>query len=516
MNGDEPKIIIIGSGAGGATMAHELCDAGHQVMLLEAGPRIEPTEFHQNDLAAFEQLSWLDARQATGDWEAARFAPDRPAWTVKALGGTTLHWNALAYRMQPHEFRPLTTYGKIEGSSLIDWPLSFADLAPYYSIAEDRMGVTGTHGIARHPATNNYKVLYNGARRAGYSRIDNGYIAINSSTRDSRPGCIQMGFCNQGCIISAKWSAAASEIVKAEATGRLDLQTEAMVTSIEHDATGAVNAVIYRATDGSERRVSAAFVILAAGSIESARLLLLSASNQFPDGLGNRSGHVGRHYMRHIAAMTFAEMPGPVNMHRGIVTPGTIFDEDIHDPGRGFAGGYLMEAAAVHPVSLAMLLEPGGWGKDYTSFLERYDHLAGMLMNGEELPRADNRVTLSTDLKDAAGQPAPHVHVDEHPQSVRMRRHYQASAERVFNSIGALDIRHSIPPSAAHNMGTCRMSDREEDGVTDINGKVHGIDNLYIADGSTMVSSGAENPTLTIVALALRQAEYLKKHLKRI
>lgn len=509
----EGSIIVIGSGAGGATTAFELCRRGHKVTVFEAGPKIGAAEFHQDDLAAFAQLSWLDPRSSSGSYRTATVSPAMPAWSVKAVGGTTLHWNALAYRMQPHEFAPLTNYGAIEGSSLIDWPITYAELDPWYSLAEDRMGVTGTHGIPSHPPSNNFKVLYNGAKRIGYTDIRNDNIAINSVPRDDRTSCRQMGFCNQGCGLNAKWSAAASEMRKADATGNLTLRSETMATRIEHDALGNVNGVVYRDADGAERREAADLVVLAAGSIETARLLLLSESNQFPDGLGNRSGHVGRHYQRHIAAMTFARMPKPVSMHRGIVTPGTIFDEARHDPSRGFAGGYLMEAAGVAPVSLAMMLDPMGWGEEYASFIAAYDHLTGVLLNGEELPVADNRITLSERVKDAAGLPAAHVHVDEHPQSEAMRAHYRGKIEELYTSLGSDDIRHTIPPASAHNMGTCRMSVAEEDGVTDRWGQVHGIDNLYISDGSVMTSSGAENPTLTIVALALRQADEIARRL---
>lgn len=505
----EPSIVIIGSGAGGGTLARALCEAGKHVVLLEAGPRIEAGEWHQDDLKAYGQLSWLDPREATGTYAAAQFTPNMPAWIVKALGGSTLHWNGLAYRMQPHEFAPLTHYGPIDGASLMDWPITYDEIAPYYDRAEALMGVTGTHGIAPHPATNNYKVLHAGGQRMGYQNISNAHIAINSDMRDDRPGCIQMGFCNQGCKINAKWSTLASEIPKAEATGKLDLRSECMALSIEHDTNGLVNAVIYRDKNGRETRQNAAYVCVAGNAIETARLLLQSSSATFPDGLANTHGHVGRHYMRHIGAMLYARMPKPVNMHRGIVTPGTIFDEARHDSSRGFAGGYLMEAAGISPVSLAMLINPTGWGADYASFMEHYDHLAGMLMVGEELPRADNRVTLSPDLKDAHGFPVARVHVDEHPQSDAMREHFFAQAKALYASLGALESHTGIPASATHNLGTARMSEEPQDGVTNSFGQCHDVSNLFVSDGSLFASSGAENPTLTIVALVLRQADYL-------
>lgn len=510
---DEAAIVIIGSGASGGTMAHELTARGHKVVLLEAGKRIEPSDFQQDDLKAFGQLSWLDPRVATGSWLAAKIAPDRPAWVVKAVGGSTLHWNGIALRPQAHELRARSTYGAIDGASLADWPITLAELEPYYTRAESKLGVTGTGGIPAHPATNHYKILWNGARRIGYRDISNAHLAINSAARDDRPGCQQLGFCNQGCMVSAKWSTLASEIPKAEATGKLDLRTSATAVRIEHDAGGKVAAVIYADEKGVQHRQNARLVCIAANSIETARLLLLSSSNRFPAGLANGSGQVGRNYMRHIAALTYAALPKPVNMHRGIVTPGVVHDEGRHDPARGFVGGYLMEAASMAPVSLAMLLDPGGWGEDYARFIGRYDHLAGMLMNGEELPRADNRVTLSTTVKDHLGLPVAQVHVDEHPQSTAMRAHFNDRSAALYRSLGANEVRHGIPPSATHNMGTARMSRDPADGVVNPFGEAHEVPNLFISDGSQFVTSTARNPTLTIVALALRQAEHIAERL---
>lgn len=503
---DEPALVIIGSGAGGGTVADALTAAGKPVVLLEAGPRIEPDAWVQEDLAAYAQLSWLDPRVATGDWLAATLAPDRPAWTVKAVGGSTLHWNGIALRIQPHEFRARTHYGDIPGASLADWPLTYEDLAPWYTKAEARLNVSGAGGRPLHPPTAHYKLLAAGAKAVGYSKVGNGRLAINVEDHDGRPGCAQLGFCNQGCKINAKWSTLASEIPRAEATGRLDLRTPAMAVRIEHDAAGRASAVIYRDGKGALNRQRAHAVVLAANSIETARLLLLSDSPTFPQGLANGSGHVGRHYMRQVAHLAFGRFPKPVNMHRGIVTPGIVYDEAVHAPERGFAGGYLMEAAGLAPVSVALLLDPAGWGPGYAGFLEAYDHLAGMLMNGEELPRADNRVTLDASVKDAAGQPVAAVHVDEHPQTRAMRAHFEARSAALYRAIGATDVRHCQPISATHNLGTCRMSARATDGVVDVNGRAHEVPNLWIADGSVFPTSTAENPTLTIIALALRLA----------
>jgi choline dehydrogenase-like flavoprotein len=511
---DDAAIVIIGSGAGGGTVADVLTAGGFPVVLLEAGPRIQPEAFHQNDLAAFAQLSWLEPRTASGTFPAAQ-GGQPPSWTVRAVGGATLHWNGLAYRPQAHELRARDHYGAIAGASLADWPMSLADLAPALAEAERRLGVSGTGGRPVHGYSNQYRLLWNGARRLGYRRISNAGIAINVAEADGRPGCIAMGFCNQGCRISAKWSTLAAEIPRAERTGRLDLRPDSHAVRIEHGADGRASAVIYADAKGALQRQAAAQVVVACNAIETARLLLLSESARFPRGLANGSDQVGRNYMRHTTDFAIAELPNPVHMERGITTPGTVFDEDIHAPERGFSGGYLMEAAALAPASLALILDPLAWGRSLSGFVERYAHLGAMLMNGEELPVASNRVTLDPAVKDGRGLAVAHVHVTEHAETGRMRDHFRRQSAALYRAVGATEVRHATPGSATHNMGTARMAADPANGVVDAFGRAHEVSNLWIADGSVFPSSLSVNPTLTIVAHALRLADRLAMALKR-
>ncbi len=512
---DDSVVVVIGSGAGGATVAHDLCTRGVKVVLLEAGPRIELSEFRNDEFFAFQQLTWADKRQATGDWAAAKNAPDAPAWIVKAVGGSTVHWNGLGFRIQRREFRARTEYGAIEGTSLADWPIQLDDLAPYYAMAERRMGVTGTNGIPPHPPNNNYKVMYNGARRIGYSKINNGRLAINSWPRDGRPGCIQLGFCNQGCRIGAKWSTLYVEIPKAERTGNLDLRTECMALKLVVDERDRVGGVLYADATGVQHLQRARVVCVAGNSIETPRLLLNSATARHPDGLANGSGQVGRNYLHHNVALAFGVFNKPVHMYRGINTPGTVFDEQGHDPKRGFAGGYLIEALSFGLPFLSLLAKPGGWGRDYAWLLEQYPNMAGVLLNGEDLPRQQNRVSLHPSETDQYGLPIPVVHVEEHANERAMREHFFRQARALFEAVGAIHVTESMPASAAHNLGTCRMSADPQLGVVNPWGRAHHIDNLFVSDGSQFPTSTAENPTLTIVALAMRQAEHIAREMSR-
>lgn len=167
-----------------------------------------------------------------------------------------------------------------------------------------------------------------------------------------------------------------------------------------------------------------------------------------------------------------------------------------------------MEALAMAPISLAMLVGGGQWGEGFANFMANYDHLAGILMNGEELPRADNRITLDALQRDRFDLPVANVHVDEHAQCDTMREHFRERSTALLESLGGDSLNFSVPPSATHNLGTARMSARSADGVTDPFGRSHEVPNLFVGDGSLFPTSTAENPTLTIVALALRQADY--------
>jgi len=195
---DDSVVVIIGSGAGGGTLANELCQQGVKVVLLEAGKRIEIKDFENDEWPMFNKIAWLDKRTTSGSWRIAKDFPNLPAWTVKAVGGTTVHWAGAALRLKEHEFKARTVYGELAGANLLDWPLTVADLAPYYDRAEDKLGVTGTHDIPRLPGNNNYKVLAAGAKRLGYQKVHTGNMAINSQPRDGRGSCMQLGFCFQG------------------------------------------------------------------------------------------------------------------------------------------------------------------------------------------------------------------------------------------------------------------------------------------------------------------------------
>ena len=412
---DDSVVVVIGSGAGGGTLGSELAIKGVKTVILEAGGRHETDDFQNDEWGSFGQISWLDKRTTSGSWRVAKDFAGLPAWIVKAVGGSTTHWAGASLRFQEHEWKARTTYGDIAGATLLDWPIDAAEMDPWYTKAEDRMGVTRTNGIPGLPGNNNYKVFEAGAKKLGYKEVHTGRMAINSQPRDGRASCLQIGFCFQGCKTGAKWSTLVAEIPKGEASGNLEVRPNSQVLEIEHDDSGKVTGVVYADKDGKQHMQKARVVCVAGNSIESPRLLLNSASSKYPDGLANSSGLVGKNYMRHMTGSVYAVFEKPVRMYRGTTMAGIIQDESIHDPSRGFVGGYEMETLSLGLPFMAAFLDPGGWGKDFSWWMDNYENMAGMWLVGEDMPQEKNAITLHATEKDQYGLPVPNVPFDISP-----------------------------------------------------------------------------------------------------
>jgi choline dehydrogenase-like flavoprotein len=229
---DDSVVVIIGSGAGGGTLANELSQKNIKVVVLEAGKRYGIGDFINDEWDSFTQLAWSDMRTTSGSWRVHRDFPNIPAWIVKAVGGSTVHWAGASLRFQEHEFKARSAYGAIQGASLLDWPITLQELEPYYAKAEDKLGVTRTNGIPGLPGNNNFKVMAAGATKVGYKGVHTGRMAINSQPRDGRGACQQIGFCFQGCLSGAKWSTLYTEIPKGEETGKLEVRPESLVAML--------------------------------------------------------------------------------------------------------------------------------------------------------------------------------------------------------------------------------------------------------------------------------------------
>jgi choline dehydrogenase-like flavoprotein len=508
------EVVVIGTGAGGGNVIRELCLGGVRVVALEAGPRLDADkDFEEDEIAMFNKLTWLDPVGAAG--------PDvsgSVAWICKTVGGTTTHWAGCALRMQPHEFKAKTTYGDIEGADLVDWPIDYETLLPYYEKAERLLGVAG-QVMPPAPGNTNYLVLKRGAEALGLEAHP-AHIAINTQEYQGRGMCTQRGYCFQGCRNEAKWSSLYEAIPKAEETGWLDLRPNCQALSITTDSTGRATGVVYADPDGRVVEQKAQYVVVAGNSIQTPRLLLNSATSRFPDGLANGSGAVGRYYMQHVTASSYAKFPLPVHAYKGITMMGAVDAFSDNQPAeRGFVGGFQLETIMLGPTNTAIFVSPGPltskrvsrsiWGEPLVDLMESYTHLAGLWIVGEDMPQADNRVTVDPDRKDQYGMPIPVVTVTDHPNDTAMREFAWQKAREIYQAAGAITVWDTPPYPATHNLGTCRMGTDPATSVVNQFGQAHEVPNLFIADGSVFPTSGSENPTLTISALAIRQAEYI-------
>ncbi|TNF15443.1 MAG: GMC family oxidoreductase [Rhodobacteraceae bacterium] len=512
---DDSVVVIIGTGAGGGVLANELAQKGVKVVALEAGGRYLPDDYINDEWESFGQLAWTEPRTTSGDWRVAKNFSGLPAWIVKAVGGTSIHWAGASLRFQDHEFKTKTHYGNVDGANLLDWPIDPAELAPYYDKAEAKLGVTRTGDRPGLPGNNNFKVLEKGAKALGYQEVNTGHMAINSIEYDDRMSCQQTGFCFQGCKWGAKWSSAYTDIPRGEATGNLEVRDHCHVARILHDDKGMASGVEYFDKDGNLQMQKAKIVCLAGNSIESPRVLLNSHSAMFPDGLANSSGQVGRNYMRHTTGSVYGVFDKPVKMWRGTTMAGIVRDEARHDPSRGFVGGYELETLSLGLPFMAAFLDPGGWGREFTSALDSYENMAGMWIVGEDMPQETNRITLNHGVTDAYGLPVANVNYTDHPNDRAMRDHAYARGAAIYDAVGATRTFPTPPYPSTHNLGTNRMSEKPRDGVVNKHGQAHDVPNLFISDGSQFTTGAAENPTLTIVALAIRQADFIAAEMSK-
>ena len=512
---DDSVVVIIGTGAGGGVLANELAQKGVKVVALEAGGRYLPEDYINDEWESFGQLAWTEPRTTSGDWRVAKDFSGLPAWIVKAVGGTSIHWAGASLRFQDHEFKTKTHYGNVDGANLLDWPIDPAELAPYYDKAEAKLGVTRTGDRPGLPGNNNFKVLEKGAKALGYEEVNTGHMAINSIDYDDRISCQQTGFCFQGCKWGAKWSSAYTDIPRGEATGNLEVRDHCHVARILHDDQGMASGVEYFDKEGNLQMQKAKIVCVAGNSIESPRVLLNSHSAMFPDGLANSSGQVGRNYMRHTTGSVYGVFDKPVKMWRGTTMAGIVRDEARHDPSRGFVGGYELETLSLGLPFMAAFLDPGGWGREFTSALDSYENMAGMWIVGEDMPQETNRITLNHSVEDAYGLPVANVNYTDHPNDRAMRDHAYARGAAIYEAVGATRTFPTPPYPSTHNLGTNRMSENPRDGVVNKHGQTHDVPNLFISDGSQFTTGAAENPTLTIVALAIRQADFIAGELSK-
>jgi choline dehydrogenase-like flavoprotein len=530
--------VIVGSGAAGGVMARELAVAGFTVVVLEQGPRIASGEFRHDELdyKYRDRLTW-GPRQ--GHPQTFRRTEDETAEPSDGailryahnVGGSSVHFAANYWRFRDVDFRERSRVGSIPGADLADWPIRYEELEPYYARVDWEVGVSGLQGPWDPPRSRDYPcppmpvkspgVLLERAGRAMGLQAYPAPVAILSEPHNARPGCIHCGFCwGFACEVGAKSSSLVAMIPQAEATGRCEIRPLSTVHRVETDDAGRAKGVVYWDADGVEQRQPARAVVLCANGAETPRLLLLSESSRFPDGLANSSGMVGKNLMFNGWSWTVGLFEHPVNAFRSIPSTRVIHDFYILDPALGFYGGGGIDSRSPSdgtPIASADLAGPPGgpkWGAEYKrSLKEVFTHGAAFVGHTTSLPRPTNSVSLDPELRDRWGRPALRTTYEDHPDDVATMRFFEARATELMEAAGATrvwgDKASDWPPGSEHLLGTCRMGDDPRTSVVDRYHRSHDVPNLFMCDGSSLVTSGRGQPTMTIQALAFRAAAYL-------
>lgn len=497
-------MLIVGCGAGGATLAQRLARRGWRVVVLEAGPFWDPDRDWVSDEAGSHSLYWTEPRVIGGE-DPVELGKNNSG---RGVGGSMVHFAGFAPRFHPSDFEVRSRDGVAA-----DWPISYEELRPHYERLEHELPVAGEHWPwgdphgyphSPHPIGGGALRIVKGAERCGIEmRV--GPVAIASGSFGHRPHCIYRGLCLQGCKVGAKASPLVTHVPDALAHG-VEVRAECMATRIETDESGRCTGVTYF-HHGEEHFQAAEAVAVAGYSIETPRLLLHSSSARFPNGLANGNDMVGRGVMVQGAPQVGGRFPEELRMYKA--PPPEIASEQFYetDASRGFARGFSIQTVGPLPIGWAEhVLADGHWGQALREYMRDYNHWYVIGALNELLPRPENRVTLAEET-DANGMPVARM---DYSQCDNDRANIAFGKERmreIVHAAGAQDVLEI--DRYAHLVGGCPMSDSPDSGVVDSDQRAWEVPNLFIADGSVMPTQGSANPALTIMALSARLAERL-------
>lgn len=563
----ETDVVVIGLGAAGGVAVLPLARAGLQVIGLEAGSWMNPGEDYRADEIHNNVRSLVTSGHKVGsEIPTFRTSPDQVARQaarhpmMNAVGGTSIHYHAQSWRLNPWDFRvkssTLQRYGADylpAGSTVEDWPLGYDELEPYYDHIEYEVGVSGKAGNIQGtiiPEGN----IFEGPRRREYPMpplrsceyVDHmkqaaltlglhpyrGPAAINSQPYQGRPGCAFHGWCDRGgCHIRAKSSTDVTTIPRAQATGNLQVVDNANVRRIVTDNTGKATGVSYF-RDGEEFFQPARAVLLGTYTYENIRLLLLSQSMFHPNGIGNNRGQLGRHYFGHWDAQAGAGVsalfPFDLNIWYGAIAQGVMVDDWADDnfdhSGLGFIGGASLHAyTEKHPIAAAGMATFGQvgkrWGSEWKQFVaQNAGRWASAYVQTNTLPYDNTWADLDPNVKDPFGDPVLRITSGPKVNEPKAAAYAGSKMLEWFRAAGAIAVAGGQggngPALSTHAHGGTRMGTDPTTSVTDAFGFVHDCSNLGVIGGSVMGTAGARNPTQTIQALAWRTAGHLAQRLK--
>jgi len=563
---EKTDVVIIGVGAAGGILAAELGKAGMKVIGLERGPRLTTADFNPHDELRYFQRQDLrpNVKLQPITWRPNANARGNPVPVQNygnQAGGGTVHYGTVSWRFHEDDFRArsqtIERYGASaipQDSSLVDWPLSYADLEPYYDQAEYDLGVSGKAGnvqgrkidggnVFEAPRRREYPlpalhvdqsgVIFDAtARKLGYHPFPTPR-AIISEPYKGRPACTYCGFCQAfGCHVGAKSSILVTKLPEADATGNFKLLTGAMCYRVNSDNSGRVTSVSYWAPDGSDNTIEAELVILTPFIYDNTRLLLLSKTDKFPNGLANSSGQVGKHLMAHMMARAFVTFDDRyVNVFMGPSAQKHTIDDfnadNFNHGGTNFIRGSQISIDTVNlqggPIGATTMNPPPGiprWGAAYRDFLAKYyARHASMVAQTENLPYADQTIDLDPNVRDQWGLPAPRLTYDwRRPNELARVEFMLKKMEELGHAMGATHVwRAPLGPGApgAHHEGGTRMGSDPKTSVVNRYGQSWDVPNLFVVGSSTFPSMSGFNPTLTIQALAYMSADAIVNRYKK-
>ncbi len=534
---DQPvDFVIVGTGAAGGVLAKELASKGFDVVALEQGPWRTRDDFTHDELGYWflgtltgdpAEYPQTFRRRAQDEAQVQAFPP--PLLYARGVGGSSVHFTANFWRFRPIDFNERSMLGSIAGTGFADWPITYEELEPYYTKVDWEIGVSGAPGPFDPPRSRPYPVpplpvkssgvlFERGAKALGW-HPQPAPMAILSQPHDGRLACQHCGYCMMyGCEFDAKSSTLATMIPRAVATGRCEIRAESTALRVETDASGRATGVVYLDASGTEHRQLARTVILAANGAETARLLFLSESSRFPNGLANSSGLVGKYLMFNGQTAAFGRYAEPLNEYKSVQVTRIIHDFYDSDPRRGFYGGGGMDGRMSQGALLFSLFgmppDAPTWGAEYKRNLaEWYVRTFEVAGHATSLPVESNNVTLDPEVKDKWGRPALRCTYRDHPDDLKTMQFFHDRSIELLEATGAEQI-WSFPVQetalGAHLLGTARMGNDPASSVVNRDHRAHDVPNLFLCDGSSFVTSGRGQPTMTIQALAFRAADRIE------
>ena len=531
---DRTEVCIIGAGASGAAAAKVLCEAGIGVVALERGPWRQRESFGGDELANINRYNlWPDPILNPRTWREAEGQTARTELfcpVPQMVGGGTVHWQGWLPRFTPNDFRLRTIAGDLPGASLADWPITYDDLEPYYTKVEWAFGVSGEAGANRFegprsrgypcppmPVSRYAEKFHKGCAALGWNSFPLPQAAL-SRPFSGRPATVVSAFAQQhGDPTGTRSSALNVFVPDAVRTGRYDLRPDCIVRELVAGPDGRVTAALYSDADGDTIEQEADVFILACGAIETARLMLLSRSGKFPNGLANGHDLVGRNVTFHEYSAAVGVYNDPIYAWAGGgYVSASSFEHYEHDPKRNFvSGGHIAVAGVGIPLPINWHL-PGAptWGAEAKRIdREAFNHSLAVAMVLHDMPQHSNRVDLDDNVVDAWGLPVARITLKPHRNDLDQGRYLIDRSADVLAASGAKSISKvyadRITGNCSHQHGTVRMGDDPHTSVLDRHCRAHDVRNLYVVDGSPFPTATGANPTLTIMANAWRVADYI-------